>query len=39
MPAALTDVIDALAGIKPGFALDAVRSPCLHAVHWLQDST
>ena len=26
MPVALTDVIDALAGIKPGFALDAVRN-------------
>ena len=26
MPAALTDVIDALAGIKPGSALDAVRN-------------
>ena len=26
MPAALTDVMDALAGIKPGSALDAVRN-------------
>src|SRR5262245_65837936 len=26
MPVALTDVIDALAGIKPGSALDAVRN-------------
>ena len=26
MPAALTDVIDALAGIKPGSARDAVRN-------------
>jgi len=26
MPAALTDIIDALAGIKPGSALDAVRN-------------
>src|ERR1700737_4477139 len=26
MPPALTDVIDALAGIKPGSALDAVRN-------------
>ena len=26
MPAALTDVIDGLAGIKPGSALDAVRN-------------
>ena len=26
MPAALTDVMDALAGVKPGSALDAVRT-------------
>jgi hypothetical protein len=26
MPPALTDVMDALAGIKPGSALDAVRN-------------